>query len=196
MHSRTQYLADSDDSARQPLLQDSGTTAPEYPVLQSAAEPPTSGKSSNFDTPSAPPLNKASIEAGPSGEQQAPTNEYGLPTGYQAQYAEGPPASGSLQPSVQNMGQLAQPTQQSYRMQLLGSFDDEPAVVTCSQCGVTGQTYTVKESGCCVWFSALSCLFMGCWPCAWLPFCVGSCKDTVHKCSSCGTILGKHAWGR
>ena len=42
------------------------------------------------------------------------------------------------------MGQLAQPMQQSYRMQLLGSFDDEPAVVTCSQCGVTGQTYTFK----------------------------------------------------
>ena len=42
------------------------------------------------------------------------------------------------------MGQLAQPMQQSYRMQLVGSFDDEPAVVTCSQCGVTGQTYTFK----------------------------------------------------
>ncbi len=44
------------------------------------------------------------------------------------------------------MGQPAQPMQQSYRMQLLGSFDDEPAIVTCSQCGVTGQTYTFKVS--------------------------------------------------
>jgi hypothetical protein len=59
-------------------------------------------------------------------------------------FAEGPPASGSLQPSVQSMGHLAQPMQQSYRMQLLGSFDDAPAIVTCSQCGVTGQTYTFK----------------------------------------------------
>jgi hypothetical protein len=89
MHSRTQYLADSDDSARQPLLQDSRTTAPDYPVLQSAAEPPISGKSSKLDTPSAPPLNNASTEAGPSGEREAPTSEYGLPTGYRAQYAGG-----------------------------------------------------------------------------------------------------------
>lgn len=44
------------------------------------------------------------------------------------------------------MGQPAHPMQQSYRMQLLGSFDDEPAIVTCSQCGVTGQTYTFKVS--------------------------------------------------
>ncbi len=89
MHSRTQYLADSDDSARKPLLQDSRTTAPEYPVLQSAAEPPISGESSKLDTPSAPPLNNASTEAGPSGERQVPTSEYGLPTGYRAQYAGG-----------------------------------------------------------------------------------------------------------
>jgi len=87
MHSRTQYLADSEGSARQPLLQDSRTTAPEYPVLQSIAEPPISGKSSKLDTPSAPPLNSASTEAGPSGERQAPPSEYGLPTGYRAQYA-------------------------------------------------------------------------------------------------------------
>ncbi|KAL0040946.1 hypothetical protein WJX79_010977 [Trebouxia sp. C0005] len=147
MHSRTQYLADSDDSAQQPLLQNSRTTAPDHPVLQSLAEPPISGKSSKLDTPSAPPLDKASTEAGPSGERQAPSSEYGLPTGYRAQYAEGPPAASSLQPSVQSMGQPAHPMQQSYRMQLLGSFDDEPAIVTCSQCGVTGQTYTFKESG-------------------------------------------------
>jgi hypothetical protein len=58
------------------------------------------------------------------------------------------------------MGQLAQPMQQSYRMQLLGSFDDEPAVVTCSQCGVTGQTYTFKVSTTTIMISIL--LFHGC----------------------------------
>ena len=53
------------------------------------------------------------------------------------------------------MGQLAQPMQQSYRMQLVGSFDDEPAVVTCSQCGVTGQTYIFKVSTTTSMFSIL-----------------------------------------
>lgn len=62
--------------------------------------------------------------------------------------AEGPPASASLQPPIQTMAQATQPMQQSYRMQLLGSFDDEPAIVTCSQCGMTGQTYTYKVACC------------------------------------------------
>ena len=34
--------------------------------------------------------------------------------------------------------------QQSYRMQTLGSFDDEPAIITCAQCGGTGQTFVYK----------------------------------------------------
>lgn len=86
MHPRTQYLADSHDPARQPLLQDSRTATPDYPVLQSAAEAPLSGKSSKTDTPSAPPLSKAGAEAGPS-EQALTCSDYGLPSGYQAQYA-------------------------------------------------------------------------------------------------------------
>ncbi len=44
------------------------------------------------------------------------------------------------------MGQHAQPMQQSYRMQVLGTFDDEPAIITCTQCGVTGQTFTYRVS--------------------------------------------------
>lgn len=37
---------------------------------------------------------------------------------------------------------------QNHRMQMLGSFDDAPAVVTCANCGVTGHTYVYKVSAC------------------------------------------------
>ena len=38
------------------------------------------------------------------------------------------------------------PQQTNHRMQLLGSFDDTPAVVTCANCGVTGHTFVYKVS--------------------------------------------------
>ena len=39
------------------------------------------------DRPSAPPLTEGNHEGGPTSAQQASTSEYGLPSGYQAQYA-------------------------------------------------------------------------------------------------------------
>lgn len=39
---------------------------------------------------------------------------------------------------------------QSYRMQTLGSFDDEPAIITCTQCRATGQTYTYQVHHLCM----------------------------------------------
>ncbi len=88
MHPRTQYLADSQDPAQQPLLQDTSRAAPESPVLQSAAESrPTYGKGSKSDTPSAPPLSKGSTAAGSSNAEPPNTSDYCLPSGYQAQYA-------------------------------------------------------------------------------------------------------------
>lgn len=83
MHPRTQYLADAGnkrDPAQQPLLQDSRRGTDEG----SAEEPPaSSGKGLGVPEPSAPPLSPATDPA----PQRAPTTVYGLPSGYQAQYA-------------------------------------------------------------------------------------------------------------
>ena len=57
---------------------------------------------------------------------------------------EAPPALQSLRSPTQVVPPANQPMQQSYRMQTLGSFDDEPAIITCTQCRATGQTYTHK----------------------------------------------------
>ena len=50
--------------------------------------------------------------------------------------------------------------QQSYRMQTLGSFDDDPAIITCTQCRATGQTYTYKVCGLPVYVWHLRSLFL------------------------------------
>ena len=87
MHPRTRYLADASDPAQQPLLQGSDRRPDDFPVLQSAAEPPVSDdKLSAATKPSAPPLSKASSPTAPSTDQ-ASSSEYGLPSGYRAQYA-------------------------------------------------------------------------------------------------------------
>lgn len=58
--------------------------------------------------------------------------------------AEAPPELQSLRSPTQVVPPANQPMQQSYRMQTLGSFDDEPAIITCTQCRATGQTFTYK----------------------------------------------------
>lgn len=49
-----------------------------------------------------------------------------------------------MQSEHQHQPDAAPILQQSHRMALLGSLDDEPAVITCMQCGSTGQTFTYK----------------------------------------------------
>ena len=81
------------------------------------------------------------------------------------------------------MGQLAQPMQQSYRMQLLGSFDDESAVVTCSQCGVTGQTYTFKVS--------TTTILIGILLAHWCPSHTGVTRNLAYPDTLCMLNAGK-----
>ena len=63
---------------------------------------------------------------------------------YLSYLAEGPPGSEVMQAEQSSQPDAAPVLQQSYRMQTLGSFDDEPAIITCKQCGSTGQTFTYK----------------------------------------------------
>lgn len=63
--------------------------------------------------------------------------------------AEAPPELQSIRPPSQALPPANQPVQ-SYRMQTLGSFDDEPAIITCTQCRATGQTYTYKVHHLCM----------------------------------------------
>ena len=177
MHPRSSYLAAAgeEDSNQEPLL-----AHEDYPVLLPDAEPSASAST----TPSKEP--EESVGKGKDSDQKAnpsPTSVtpekaegYGLPTGYQAQYArenwqmtlllstdsgcpciascltknpwraEGPPDTQAMQSDNQVNRQPALPPVpiQNHRMQMLGSFDDAPAVVTCANCGVTGHTFVYK----------------------------------------------------
>ena len=53
----------------------------------------------------------------------------------------------------------------------------------------------VQVSSCCTWFSALALCLLGCPVFFWIPFCVPTGKDTVHRCGHCNTCLGRHNFG-
>lgn len=42
-----------------------------------------------------------------------------------------------------------------------------------------------QESGACTWFLAAGMCVVGCWPCAFLPFCLNSTKDTGEAFGGC-----------
>lgn len=92
MHPRSSYLAaaDEEESNREPLL-----AHEDYPVLLPDAEPSASAATTpSKDDPSAPPVKngKGSDEKSknsPTSVTPEKAEGYGLPTGYQAQYAGG-----------------------------------------------------------------------------------------------------------
>ncbi|XP_055686903.1 lipopolysaccharide-induced tumor necrosis factor-alpha factor homolog [Lutzomyia longipalpis] len=39
--------------------------------------------------------------------------------------------------------------------------------------------------------AAILCAFV-CWPCAWIPYVMDSCKNANHYCPSCGAFIGTY----
>ncbi|XP_071130198.1 LITAF domain-containing protein-like [Mytilus edulis] len=68
-----------------------------------------------------------------------------------------------------------------------------PVNMTCPACQKNIITGTRKEIGTMTWLACLGLCLVGCnIGCCFIPFCVDSCKDTVHDCPSCQTVVGKH----
>jgi lipopolysaccharide-induced tumor necrosis factor-alpha factor len=73
-----------------------------------------------------------------------------------------------------------------------GAFSNSPMQTTCPSCHATVLTSVSHEVGAMAWvIFAVLCL-VGCWICAFIPFCVDDCKDTVHSCPNCNAIIGRH----
>jgi len=71
--------------------------------------------------------------------------------------------------------------------------EDAPSNVFCPNCEKRGLTKTEMQTSmfqyiiCLVTFTFIPAAQIGC---CLIPFCVGSCKDTLHKCGSCDAVLG------
>ncbi|KAJ3270159.1 hypothetical protein HDV01_000494 [Terramyces sp. JEL0728] len=68
-------------------------------------------------------------------------------------------------------------------------FNEHPQPMTCMNCKTQGMSVTEKTNGAAVWISA-GAIFLVCCCCAWVPFVVDTCKDTNHRCATCGMVAG------
>jgi lipopolysaccharide-induced tumor necrosis factor-alpha factor len=65
-----------------------------------------------------------------------------------------------------------------------------PVRVICPNCHADVQTRTIRQVGGVTHLTALGLCFIGCWPCAWVPYCSDECLDTSHVCPHCDEIIG------
>lgn len=66
----------------------------------------------------------------------------------------------------------------------------EPVRITCHNCKHVTETDVDKKNSMCAWICVLVMFFTGLWLCCCIPCCLDSCKDTMHKCKECDTIVG------
>ncbi|KAK9712812.1 LITAF-like zinc ribbon domain [Popillia japonica] len=71
-------------------------------------------------------------------------------------------------------------------------FGPHTQSVACPYCRLQVLTRVKAESNSksCI-IAGVLCLF-GFWPCAWLPFCMSSCKNKSHYCPNCGAHLATY----
>ncbi|KAJ3320225.1 hypothetical protein HDV06_005469 [Boothiomyces sp. JEL0866] len=111
---------------------------------------------------------------------------YGAPPTYPTQQPPMPqvPVDGS------NVGpQVYQQAPAQPQMVVTQVFTENPQPISCPNCKAQGISVTDKSNGAAVWISAcVVCLVF--WPCAWIPCVIDTCKDTNHRCSNCGMVVG------
>ena len=67
-----------------------------------------------------------------------------------------------------------------------------PTNIYCPMCEKRGVTETHKKASVAQYISCLAIFSIGCAVgCCLLPFCIESCKDTVHYCANCKVPLGR-----
>lgn len=115
-----------------------------------------------------------------------------LQPAYAAQPAMAPPVyPAGLAPPVPAYVTMM-PGQQLFPLSNTVSFSEIPANVTCAFCGKSGMTTTRYVPGLLTWLVAGGCVFFGCiFGCCLVPFCVDGCKDVIHTCSHCKSIVGE-----
>ncbi|KAJ3251238.1 hypothetical protein HK103_002567 [Boothiomyces macroporosus] len=68
-------------------------------------------------------------------------------------------------------------------------FSEYSQPITCMNCKQQGMSIVEKTNGAATWIAACATCLL-CWPCAWVPFVIDTCKDTNHRCANCGMVAG------
>jgi len=71
-------------------------------------------------------------------------------------------------------------------------FGEAPTRIYCATCRREVVTEIIYEAGTLTWVAAGGLALLGCiFGCCLIPFCIDGCKDVVHVCPQCHSLLGK-----
>lgn len=73
-----------------------------------------------------------------------------------------------------------------------GMFGSAPMQTTCPSCHASVLTSVSHEVGALTWIIFAVLCLVGCWICAFIPFCVDDCKDVTHSCPNCKAVVGRY----
>ncbi|PAA54250.1 hypothetical protein BOX15_Mlig020675g1, partial [Macrostomum lignano] len=70
----------------------------------------------------------------------------------------------------------------------------DPGTALCPACQQFVPTEVNFETGTLTWLVCASMCLLGLnLGCCFIPFCIDTCKDAVHKCPHCGSVLHRHS---
>mmetsp|Transcript_53028 Transcript_53028/g.47660 ORF Transcript_53028/g.47660 Transcript_53028/m.47660 type:complete len:173 (+) Transcript_53028:91-609(+) len=119
------------------------------------------------------------------------------------QYVQQPMYQPQPQVIVQQPVQQQQPQQQVIYVQQQPAVTQQvvvanpkhmprgPTTALCAKCQTNVTTQTRMEDGCGTWLICGGICLAGFWcGCCLIPFCMDDCKDVIHTCTRCGTVVG------
>ncbi|KAK5914207.1 hypothetical protein CgunFtcFv8_008663 [Champsocephalus gunnari] len=66
---------------------------------------------------------------------------------------------------------------------------DVPGQTVCPHCQQSVITMIEHTAGMRAWTLCMLFFIFGCIPCCFIPFCIDSCNDVEHRCSSCQRVI-------
>ena len=87
------------------------------------------------------------------------------------------------------MGQPGAP----YTVTMVQQFREVPCRVVCQYCNTEGITKIRYKSGTLTWASCFFISLVMPLGCCLIPFCLKACKDPVHFCPHCDSIVGRYS---
>ncbi|XP_015791626.1 lipopolysaccharide-induced tumor necrosis factor-alpha factor homolog [Tetranychus urticae] len=148
---------------------------PHYDNQASGSGPPPSVPS--FYPPSQPP---------PEYQVQPGYNKSPLPNQQQ------PVQIAPQQTSIPTVMQTGGATVTNVQIHISDEFGPYSQHAICPKCHQYIVTKTKSVAGCLTWLSCLGLFMIGCdLCCCFIPCCVDSCRDVIHRCPNCGRKVGR-----